>query len=502
MQQLAPRLQASAALLTALRGTPGFNDVSESEAEALVETIAPLELSPADVTATIQEVRRLGLARDDEIVVLKALSKKLAGNRRKPPTRSSSGLSLGSAAASTAAPAPAAPKPAAPEPAAPVECIAPPMGQSKVQNFEAIVNYWPKDVWDSMSQGVSAPALKFAVKLGLRNPSEKTSHAIALAIMASADGAEMVLQQPRAMTVSFCNSVKVWIANEVKLVGNPAVWLAKLMPSPQELRAHFPSVYDGAYVDGSVPVRNQIPMTVWEGLKANTYCRKDKSGGVQGPETQAMRSLAMQLQAVQAQMANGQPWAFNHRFANQPMLEDGIRLSNGALLDILKPTGRAAANASPIKPDQHAEQAGAGPAATPPVDEAKRPRMSVDDATKSILAGLAKKPKTDEGNSDVGSDEEVGNTTTGLAKKGGAALAAVTPKKKPATQGKKKDNGEPKVRYEDTPAEKFFACFYNKMRIKKFPYAKDTKKKSERAAKDWCKGMCEKHGWKTPATWQ
>ena len=412
MQQLAPRLQASATLLTALRGTPGFNDVSESEAEALVETIAPLELSPADVTATIQEVRRLGLARDDEVVVLKALSKKLRvvapASRRKPPTRSSSGLSLGSAAASTAAPAPAAP-----EPAAPVECIAPPMGQSKVQNFEAIVNYWPKNVWDSMSQGVSAPALKFAVKLGLRNPSEKTSKAIALAMMASADGAEMVLQQPRAMTVSFCNSVKVWIANEVKLVGNPAVWLAMLMPSPQELRAHFPSVYDGAYVDGSVPVRNQIPMTVWEGLKANTHCRKDKSGGAQGPETQTMRSLAMQLQAVQAQMANAQPWAFNHRFANQPMLEDGIRLSNGALLDILKPTGTAAANASPIKPDQHAEQAGAEPAATPPVDEAKRPRMSVDDATKSILAGLAKKPKTDEGHSDVGSDEEEGNPTTG-----------------------------------------------------------------------------------------
>ena len=135
MQQLAPRLQASATLLTALRGTPCFNDVSESEAEALVETIAPLELSPADVTATIQEVRTLGLARDDEVVVLKALSKKLAASRRKPATRSSSGLPLGSAAASTAAPAPAAPKPAAPEPAAPVECIAPPHGSKQDANI-------------------------------------------------------------------------------------------------------------------------------------------------------------------------------------------------------------------------------------------------------------------------------------------------------------------------------------------------------------------------------
>jgi len=471
---LKSQLEVSSTLIGGLRTSPGFPEVSKAERDALLETIAFVDLDQQELVSAIEAVRKLGLLPQDKMLVVKALSEKMSGSRKT--------LAPASASVPTFSPPPAV---------VPPLCVDAPRGPGKLQHFEAIVNYWPNEVWDAMSSGVADPAVEFAIKLGLRSGSENTFKTIALAIMASSDGAETTLQQPRAATVSFCNSVKVWVAQAAKLAGNPEVWISKLMQHPAELRAHFPSVYSKAYADNLEPVKNRIPLTTWEHLKNTSHCRKDKSECALQPSTQWQQMgllMTNQLKTMQSQITQMQSGSFNHRFTDRSALpaildrpERGTseRLPNGSTMVINAPkeSGLGADAAKAVVPST-------APAASEPIaNAASSARMSVTDATAAILAGLAKPKRKRDAEADNGSDDEDDDEDKPAAptKKGCKAKK----KAKKPTKGKKGVGDVILVRYEDKPGDKFFGCFWRKMMVRTIKYkSAATRKSAERDAKD------------------
>ena len=148
MDQLRERLAVSEALLSALRGAPGHPEMSEAESEAIVHAMRPVKLLPEAMAEMITAVRKLGLLRNHESAALTALSKKIAV--RKPSDATGTPTSSASACVSSA-------PTATPGVSAPAhvtsEAIDTPYGPGKTQNFEAIVNYWPSEVWDAMARG-------------------------------------------------------------------------------------------------------------------------------------------------------------------------------------------------------------------------------------------------------------------------------------------------------------------------------------------------------------
>ena len=212
---------------------------------------------------------------------------------------------------------------------------------------------------------------------------------------------------------------------------------------------------------------------------------EDKSAGAASKEFNNWQMITMQLKAMQTQMNMQQSSTFNHRFAGQqPSIEDTPRLGNGAVLEILKPPQAAMRKENPTEPMMSAE----------PAQEPKRARVSVEAATKTILAGLgARDAEIMAVDDDSDADE---SSPHGGEEKAGKRKENPTRKDKAKTNPR---GGKVCVRYEDVPSQNMFGCFYNKMMVKKFMYKGKCKKQtSERQAKDWCKNMCLKHDWGVP----
>jgi len=157
-------------------------------------------------------------------------------------------------------------------------------GTPMMQDFESVLHFIPEMVWGAEgTQDFALSLMNFVVQLGLRNPTAPTVQLMSLLCSIGTDGMEHTMRMSPEARLANSKSWKKWLKRIVKGgIGEPTVWLAKLHPTPEALKAEHPELYASVYC-ASPPGAVKINTMALELLRAHTRMRREKgSAGPQG----------------------------------------------------------------------------------------------------------------------------------------------------------------------------------------------------------------------------
>lgn len=310
----------------------------------------------------------------------------------------------------------------------PLEGIA---SDQKFQNYESLVHFLPKSVWDSASRP-DGPKYLFeflAEKLGLEKPSEGTLQVISLVLLAMSEGEEKALEMTPRCKNEYLKAVKRWWAGfwsnrKRQILDKELLWV--LPPSPALLD---PALVQQAFAEeGPEPCGLQVVQL--ERLKAGNWMRlHPRKSSAQPPSGQPTGGsmLAADVQSQPMQMMQFMATCFKEIFASvnqnatrpgycppsesarEGVLGPSLRVytdaprRSGAAIQVTDlppsrspppaevPSSNASTSASPLlalpaPPVSTTQSANDGPQKTPSAS-------SVEDATLRVLAAMASKTK-------------------------------------------------------------------------------------------------------------
>ena len=118
-------------------------------------------------------------------------------------------------------------------------------GTPMMQDFESVLHFIPEMVWGAEgTQDFALSLMNFVVQLGLRNPTAPTVQLMSLLCSIGTDGMEHTMRMSPEARLATSKSWKKWLNRIVKSgIGEPTVWLAKLHPTPEALKAEHPELY-------------------------------------------------------------------------------------------------------------------------------------------------------------------------------------------------------------------------------------------------------------------
>ena len=333
-------------------------------------------------------------------------------------------------------------------------------------------------MWEQFRLGEFNGAVEFAVKLGLRNPSEPTAKAIALAMLCSSLGVAEAIREPRATIVSHVKVVKSTAAQLSAAMGPPTRWIGMLPYDLTEFRMSYSDVYIACY-GTTLPVPNQIPWLDWERAKRETRCRDQRGTGAAAASTGTLGQINNMLTAFAANLGMQQPGPAGGptgasgyrpwRSIGHPPYE---RLGNGATLTM---TGGAGARSQP-------PGAEGPPSAEPPLLALGSGTAAADPATPGP-SGVAA-PKAPSTTSVASATDAILNRLGG--KQGKTIEEASGADDVPPSKKAKKAKGTAcLVSYADDTDAKKIRCYYRKLNAKSFPYSnKKDQKTALKSAKE------------------
>ena len=265
-------------------------------------------------------------------------------------------------------------------------------------------------MWEAMSMGNIRPAIKLAIDLGLRNPSEPTARSIAMAFLVASEGMQCALEKCRLTKVSFINETKQYFAEQRQLIAAPLVWISRLLPTPQEFSLHYAAIFNSAY-NGSSPAKPPWCSAEWARLLHGTRCRRARGDiAATSPMSFAGSGFAnaclKRMDEMQNQMrawhSGGNAGLYGCSGAqNQLAWSPGsshneTRLQNGALMTFTQPRPRGSSPTPDAPGAPRAPSPCSGAPHLKPVEtetflheESKRQRLSVDAIAKKILGAHA-----------------------------------------------------------------------------------------------------------------
>ena len=370
----------------------------------LLALLEHASLDAGDGPAAVAAVQAVGFGDEHAATLLFRLGQKLAAERpgQKLADPAGDAPAGGAGVASTAPPGVVRRAPAS----------------SAVQNFEAIVQFFPASVWENTKTARSVePMVNLGLRLGLRKPSAYTCQVLSCASQLHYKGVEACTAVPASARTDEVHLVAKMIKRKAATLAEPSEWLGTLPATPVELAAMHRALFREVYGDDAAnhPVQAVISLMDLEMLRAGTRCRRQKGSGSAGPVQMVLPTIPTGLEQFGATM-------LEHMGA----LAQGIRdLQGNGSASGRRPAGalrlesvRAAIAdrealalgdaPSPWQVNVAAEQEGVGdgptveevsaetPVTTAAPTPAKKARISVAEASKMVLKGYITKDKNAE----------------------------------------------------------------------------------------------------------
>ena len=292
---------------------------------------------------------------------------------------------------------------------------------SAVQNFEAIVQFFPASVWENTKTARSVePMVNLGLRLGLRKPSAYTCQVLSCASQLHYKGVEACTAVPASARTDEVHLVAKMIKRKAATLAEPSEWLGTLPATPVELAAMHRALFREVYGDDAAnhPVQAVISLMDLEMLRAGTRCRRQKGSGGAVPMVlptiptgleqfgaTMLEHMGVLAQGIRDLQGNGS--ASGRRPAGALRLE-----SVRAAIADQSPRAREALALgdapSPWQVNVAAEQEGVGggptveevsaetPVTTAAPTPAKKARISVAEASKMVLKGYINKDKNAE----------------------------------------------------------------------------------------------------------
>ena len=248
----AARVEATKAILAGTLGRRGHEQVVQSETKELLLLLDSIHPKGKDAATVIHSIKASGLPVVMEETLIERVASLLTQTRAATPATSGS------------------------ETLVPASSRGGAHHLGGAQDFTAIVDYVPHKVWESChcsQNGIGI--LKTAVALGLRRASEPTYRVLNLAMLCATRGMAATRDMPAVARTDLAKKLKPMLGELVKVAGHPSVWLTKLYPNPEELKASHPDLYTVVY-SSCTPVPNPLDALAWSQLVDGTKCRKDR----------------------------------------------------------------------------------------------------------------------------------------------------------------------------------------------------------------------------------
>ena len=428
--------------------------VADNEMTTLLDVLEHSSLDDSDGPAAVAAIQAVGLGDEHAAALLFRLGQKLAGG---PPHPRLDADPFGQKLADPAGVAPAGVAPPGVASTAPPGVVsrAPtrPRSGGGVQNYEAIVQFFPASVWENTKTARSVePMVNLGLRLGLRKPSPYTCQVLSCASQLHYKGVEACTAVPASARTDEVHLVAKMIKRKAATLPEPSEWLGTLPATPVELAAKHRDLFREVYGDDAAnhPVQAVISLMDLEMLRSGTRCRHQKGSGGAVPMVlptiptgleqfgatmlehmnvlaQGMRDLqgngsasgrrpagTLRLESVRAAIADQSPRAREAQALGDAPSPWQVNL----------PAEHDSAGGGPTVEEVSAETpvTVAAPSATSPAvapAPVKKARLSVAEASKLVLAGYVNKDKTAEEGAaalSAGKEPEVSKNPLGLTR--------------------------------------------------------------------------------------
>ena len=187
--------------------------------------------------------------------------------------------------------------------------------ESKFQNWESLMAFTSSSMVAAKGTGgFTTKTLHLYLRMGLRDPSEKTFRALADLISIGTQGMEKVMAMNSDQRQAGLDSVKALFRNAVN--GLPPSDLALLPSTPEDLQVASPEAYDRAYSTDPPEVLEMDPLNL-QLFRGPGRCRKEKASRVlsvvQPAVPNIQRELAVGMNMMMERMSS--------MFDNRPRIE-------------------------------------------------------------------------------------------------------------------------------------------------------------------------------------
>jgi hypothetical protein len=255
-------LNSAKSLLHALRSRPSFTDVSSSERARIQTVLASSPLTTEKLAEIAGMINQIGFADIDETLLLDfigGLCMQPSGGMVQPGT------------------------------------------STHLQNWEALHNYLPQNIWDELKSGNCGPALDLLVRMGLQHPTEATSRAIAIVVLFGSDGFEKSMEMMNNQKLTFLKTIKQMLKDRRKTIAQATVIITLLPPSPKEIDVRHPALFKQWYGEGGVPMASPMSDIQLCQLKGSFRMREVRACSSQTPFA-ALQSTSNPFDMMQAGM--------------------------------------------------------------------------------------------------------------------------------------------------------------------------------------------------------
>ena len=157
------------------------------------------------------------------------------------------------------------------------EVMTPSAGSSKFQNFETILNFLPSSLVNlAGTASFNTGLVHFALRLGLRKPSEVTFKELAILMLIGTEGIEKAVAFSLESRAAMIETCKAWFRKAVAKMPAPAPWVTQLPDSPADLKVSHPDLHEAIY-STDPPAKLSVDHVHLEMMRSSTRCRKMKS---------------------------------------------------------------------------------------------------------------------------------------------------------------------------------------------------------------------------------
>ena len=178
--------------------------------------------------------------------------------------------------------------------------------ESKFQNWESLMAFPSSSMVAAKGTGAfTTKTLHLYLRMGLRDPSEKTFRALADLISIGTQGMEKAMTMNSDQRQAALDSVKALFRNAVN--GLPPSDLALLPSTPEDLQVAYPEAYDRAYSTDPPGVLEIDPLNL-QLFRGPGRCRKEKASRVltvvQPAVPNIQRELAVGMNMMMERMSS------------------------------------------------------------------------------------------------------------------------------------------------------------------------------------------------------
>ena len=324
------QISASRSILGALNGRASLSKVSKSEKERIIASLQSCAIATTSLGRIAEAIQKAGFLDEDQGVLLDAVAEKATTSG--PPQK---------------------------------------MMRTNTQDFVQFVHHMPASLWQRLQEGHVYEFLDGLLRLGLRNPTEPTSQAIALVVLHQTEGYEKALSTTPEARLEFARSIKSMFKGRAKIATRPVSHIEELPATPKELQRKYPLIYDSAFAT-ETPSPCPIPELEIGQLKATSRMRclrLGTSSSIASSSSSALCPMTASLNPMQNPMQYGfMQFGQSMMMQMQQLTESVAQMKSGGghagHIKILKPLAESAAPCAPLLQmavgGGHAQQASAG----------------------------------------------------------------------------------------------------------------------------------------------